>query len=179
MRPSKPRVSSWESNNRQLDIVGKSARRPFSVIRMKERGRRKIPGRLPPLFKTKADVIEPVGIKTFATRSEYSNHLRNEVQNLAELPLLFSDLVFGALAIGYVLDSTEHLVGSARSISFHIAQKVGNAHFAGWPDHATFGVEAGPSAESLFQEAHKKVVQMVLPSEFPEKLKTRGVTAMA
>jgi hypothetical protein len=29
------------------------------------------------------------------------------------------------------------------------------------------------------QEAHKKVVQMVLPSEFPEKLKARGVTATA
>ena len=28
-------------------------------------------------------------------------------------------------------------------------------------------------------EAHKKVVQMVLPSEFPEKLKARGVTATA
>src|SRR5713101_5583945 len=50
-------------------------------------GRKKIPGCLPPLFKTKADVIEPnaVGIKTFATRSEYGNKLRNEVQNLPEL----------------------------------------------------------------------------------------------
>jgi integrase len=28
------------------------------------------------------------------------------------------------------------------------------------------------------QEAHKRVVQMMLPSEFPEKLKARGVTAM-
>jgi len=28
-------------------------------------------------------------------------------------------------------------------------------------------------------EARKKVVQMVLPSEFPEKLKARGVTATA
>jgi endonuclease V-like protein UPF0215 family len=27
------------------------------------------------------------------------------------------------------------------------------------------------------QEAHKKVVQMVLPAEFPEKLKVPGVTA--
>src|SRR5271169_991861 len=47
-------------------------------------GRKKSPRCLPPLFKTKADVIEPnaVGIKTFATRSEYRNKLRNEVQNL-------------------------------------------------------------------------------------------------
>ncbi|MFZ0309415.1 MAG: hypothetical protein WAL89_14685 [Candidatus Sulfotelmatobacter sp.] len=29
------------------------------------------------------------------------------------------------------------------------------------------------------QEAHKKVVQMVLPSEFPRKLKARSVTATA
>jgi integrase len=29
------------------------------------------------------------------------------------------------------------------------------------------------------QEAHKKVVLKVLPSEFPEKLKARGVTATA
>jgi integrase len=28
-------------------------------------------------------------------------------------------------------------------------------------------------------EAHKKVVQMVIPSEFPERLKARGFTAMA
>jgi hypothetical protein len=28
-------------------------------------------------------------------------------------------------------------------------------------------------------EAHKKVVQMVIPAEFPERLKARGVTAMA
>jgi hypothetical protein len=56
---------------------------------------------LPPLFKTKADVIEPnaVGIKTFATRSEYSNKLRNEVDYLTELGLLFADLVFRPLAI--------------------------------------------------------------------------------
>jgi len=28
-------------------------------------------------------------------------------------------------------------------------------------------------------EAHQKVVQMVLPAEFPERLKARGVTATA
>src|ERR1700722_5311942 len=64
-----------------------SARRTFSVIRMKiRRGRKRTPGRLPPLFKTKAGVIEPnsVGIKTFATRSEYSDNLRNEVDYLTE-----------------------------------------------------------------------------------------------
>src|SRR5258706_3163237 len=71
-------------------------------MRMNKRlGRKKIRGGLPPLFKTKADVIEPnaVGIKTFATRSEYSNKLRNEVQNLPEFCLLFADFVFCPFAI--------------------------------------------------------------------------------
>src|SRR5580704_19660749 len=83
-----------------------SARRPFSVIRMKRPGRKKIPGCLPPLFKTKADVIEPnaVGIKTFAIRSEYSNKLRNEVDYLTELRFLLADLVFRSLAIFNVGD---------------------------------------------------------------------------
>jgi hypothetical protein len=50
---------------------------------------------------TKADVIEPnaVGIKTFATRSEHSNLLRNEVDYLTELRFLLADLVFRSLAI--------------------------------------------------------------------------------
>ena len=56
---------------------------------------------MPPLFKTKPDVIEPnaVGIKTFATRSEYGDKLRNEVQNLPELCLLFADFFFCSLAL--------------------------------------------------------------------------------
>src|SRR5258706_5885682 len=98
-----------ESGATGASIIGISARRTFSVIRMKKRrGRKTIPGCLPPLFKTKADVIEhnAVGIKTFATRSEYRNKLRNEVQNLPELhftsaPFLlrlfmFSDVDHGA-----------------------------------------------------------------------------------
>jgi len=74
-----------------VSTIGISARRPFSVIRMKKPGRKKIPGGLPPLFKTKADVIEPnaVGIKTFATRSEYSNLLRRKVQHLLGVPFHF------------------------------------------------------------------------------------------
>src|SRR5882724_10878350 len=81
----------------------------------KRRGRKKIPWCLPPLFKTKADVVEPnaVGIKTFATRSEYSNKLRNEVDYLTELRFLLADLVFRPLALGNVLDRSEHVIGLA------------------------------------------------------------------
>src|SRR5258705_11940531 len=72
----------------------------------KRRGRKKIPWGLSPLFKTKADVIEPnaVGIKTFATRSEYTNNLRNEVNYLTELRFLLADLVVRPLAIFDVRD---------------------------------------------------------------------------
>src|SRR3984957_8640538 len=90
-----------------------SARRTFSVIRMKiRRGQKSAPGRLPPLFKTKADVIEPnaVGIKTFATRSEYSNNLRNEVDYLTELRFLLADLCLGALLVAQVEDEGDALV---------------------------------------------------------------------
>src|SRR5260370_32603553 len=67
----------------------------------KRRERKKIAGCLPPLFKTKADVLEPnaVGIKTFATRSEDNNNLTNEVEYLTELRSLPPDLVFRPLAI--------------------------------------------------------------------------------
>src|SRR5260370_6072134 len=87
--------------------IGMSARRPFSVIRMNEpTGAKKPSGCLPSLFKTKADVIErnAVGIKTFATRSEYSNKLRNEVDYLTELCFLFPDLSFCPLAVFNVGD---------------------------------------------------------------------------
>src|SRR5258708_23459376 len=45
--------------------------------------------RLPPLFKTKAQVIkcDAVDVKAFAVRSEYSNELRGEIQHLPELHL--------------------------------------------------------------------------------------------
>src|SRR6266581_3108091 len=68
--------------------IGISACRPFPVIRMNEpTGKKKISGCLPPLFKTKADVIEPnaVGIKTFTIGSKYRNMLRRQVQHLPEL----------------------------------------------------------------------------------------------
>src|SRR6202041_1419030 len=55
-----------------------------------------------------------------------------------------------ALAIRDVLHRSEHVIGLAGRVPFHIALKVGDAHFADWPDHATFGAEAGPAAESLF-----------------------------
>src|SRR5580704_16798266 len=113
-------------------IIGMRARRPFSVIRMKRPRRKKIPGCLPPLFKTKADVFEPnaVGIETIATGSEYSNKLRNEVDYLTELRFLLADLVFRSLAISNVLDRTEHLPGKARRVSLQIALTVHDTNFA-------------------------------------------------
>src|SRR5260370_25728465 len=81
--------------------IGITARRPFSVIRMNEpTGARNPSGCLPPLFKTKADVIErnAVGIKTFAAGSEYSNKLRNEVDYLTELHFTSAPLYLGSFA---------------------------------------------------------------------------------
>src|SRR6266850_3228834 len=83
--------------------IGMTARRPFSVIRMNEpTGAKKPSGCLPPLFKTKADVIErnAVGVNTFAVGSKYGNLLRREVQHLTELHFLLPDLFLGRLALG-------------------------------------------------------------------------------
>src|SRR3984957_3938402 len=119
-----------------------SARRPFSVIRMKRPRRKKIPGCLPPLFKTKADVFEPnaVGIETFATRSEYSNKLRNEVDYLTELRFLLADLVFRQLAVSNVLDCTEHLPGKARRVSLQVALTVHDTNFTAGTNDPMFYV---------------------------------------
>src|SRR6266852_4518189 len=70
-------------------------------------GSKKISGCLLPLFKTKAEVIEPkaVEIKTFTTGSNYRNLLRREVQHLPELHFLLPDLFLGPLALGDVDDS--------------------------------------------------------------------------
>jgi hypothetical protein len=68
--------------------IGRSPRRPFPVIGMNEpTGGEKISGCLPPLFKTKAEVIEPnaIDIKTFTTGFNYRNLLGRQVQNLPEL----------------------------------------------------------------------------------------------
>src|SRR5437879_11655347 len=56
---------------------------------------------LPPLIKTKAEVIErdAVGIKTFAVGSEYPNKLRRKVQHLPELHFLCLKLLFRLLAL--------------------------------------------------------------------------------
>src|SRR6266403_1177522 len=110
-----PAISSIALAQPQLQLVGRSCREstikiipvPRSVIRMNKRpGRKKIPGCLPPLFKTKADVIEPnaVGIKTFATRSEYSNLLRRKVQHLLEFH--FTSAQF--LLCSFTLSDVDH-----------------------------------------------------------------------
>ena len=70
-------------------------------------GLKKTSGRLLPLFKTTADEIEPnaVGIKTFATRSEYPNNLGKEVQHLTEFHFVSPDLAFRQLYRGDVCHS--------------------------------------------------------------------------
>src|SRR6266849_6920058 len=72
----------------------------------KRRGHKIISGYLLPFFKTKADVIEPnaVGIKTFATRSEYSNLLRRTVQHLLEFH--FTSAQF--LLCSFTLSDVDH-----------------------------------------------------------------------
>src|SRR5258708_500748 len=90
--------------------IGIGARRPFLVIRMNEpTGTKKISGCLPPLIKTKADVIErtAIGIKTFAIGPKYRNLLRREFQYLTELHFLLPDLFLGALALSDV-DHSAH-----------------------------------------------------------------------
>src|SRR6267154_2350019 len=77
---------------------------PLPVIRMKELtpiGRYRAIEFLPPLLKSKAEVIEPDAVykATFAVGTEYSNKLRREVQNLPKPCFLFATFVFGPLAI--------------------------------------------------------------------------------
>src|SRR5258707_1537021 len=105
----------------------------------KKPGAKKMYGCLPPLFKTKAEVIESnaVDIKTFAIRSEHSNMLWHEVDYLTELCFLFPDFIFCLLALGNILDRSEHVIGLAGRVPFHISLKVGDAHFTVRPDHAT------------------------------------------
>src|SRR5438445_4370899 len=77
-------------------------------------GMKKSFGCLPPLFKTKADVIEPnaVGIKTFTIGSKYRNLLRREVQHLPELHFLLPDLFLGALLFAQLEDERDTLVST-------------------------------------------------------------------
>src|ERR1700692_1066701 len=72
-------------------------------------GAKNISGCLPPLFKTKADVIErnAVGTKTFTTGSKYRNLLRRGVEHLTEPHFLPPDLFLGRLALGDV-DHSAH-----------------------------------------------------------------------
>src|SRR5258708_921971 len=78
-----------ESGATGASVIGISARRTFSVIRMKKRRERKqISGCFPPLFKTKPEVLEPTsfGIQPFSTRTESTNHLMNNVNYLRDPP---------------------------------------------------------------------------------------------
>jgi len=103
--------------------IGISARRAFSVIRMNEpTGEKKPSGCLPPLFKTKADVIErnAVGIKTFATRSEYRNKLRNEVDYLTKLH--FTSAQF--LLCPFTLSDVDHSTGVLNERQSHRSPEI-------------------------------------------------------
>src|SRR5258708_8531984 len=86
--------------------------RPFSILRMKTQAGVKEPsGRLPPLLKAEAVVIErsAVGIKTFATGSNYDNGLRCEIQDLTELCFLFPDSFFRNLTFRDIQDRAGNL----------------------------------------------------------------------
>src|SRR6266704_2688228 len=123
-----------ESGATGASVIGISARRTFSVIRMKKRRERKqISGCLPPLFKTKADVLEPnaVGIETFATRSEDNNNLRNEVEYLTELRFLPPDPFFSSSA----LRDVDHSTGVLNELAERAENRMTNA--VNVPDGAT------------------------------------------
>src|SRR5689334_9189099 len=100
----------------------------------KRRGRKSIPGCLPPLFKTKAGVIEPnsVGIKTLATRSEHSNNLRNEVDYLTEFH--FTSAPF--LLCLFTLRDVDHSAGVLNEIARRAENGMTNA--VNVPDGATW-----------------------------------------
>src|SRR6266702_1121809 len=92
--------------------IGISQRRPFSVIRMNEpTGAKKTSGCLSPLFKTEADVIErnAVSIKTFATRSEYSDKLRRKIQHLLELHFTSAQFLLCSFTLSDVADRPDKL----------------------------------------------------------------------
>src|SRR6266481_10070797 len=77
---------------------------PLPVITMKELtpiGRYRAIDSLPPLLKSKAEVIERDAVykETFAVGTEYTNKLWREVDYLTELRFLLADLVFRPLAI--------------------------------------------------------------------------------
>src|SRR6266436_7345688 len=77
---------------------------PLPVIAMKELiaiGRYRAIDSLPPLLKSKAEVIERDAVykETFAVGTEYTNKLWREVDYLTELCFLFPDLSFSRLAI--------------------------------------------------------------------------------
>src|SRR6266403_5983120 len=81
---------------------------PLPVIRMNEltpTGRYRAIESLPPLLKSKAEVIEPDAVykETFAVGTEYTNKLWREVDYLTELCFLFPDLSFCLLAVSNVL----------------------------------------------------------------------------
>jgi hypothetical protein len=97
---------------------------------------------LPPLFKSKAAVIEEdaVGVKWFTVRPVYRNMLRRKVQNLPKVCFLFADFVFRQLAISNVLDRTERLPGNARRVSLQIALTVHDTNFAVGANAALFCV---------------------------------------
>ena len=109
----------------------------FPVIRMSDPTAIKS---LPPLFKSKAAVIEEdaVGVKWFTVRPVYGNMLRRQVQNLPKACFLFADFVFRQLAISNVLDRTEHLPGKTRRVSLQIALTVHDTNFAVGADDPMF-----------------------------------------
>src|ERR1700741_4959555 len=100
--------------------------------------------------------VEAIDLKQFprpilkkTRRTESPAPRMTETLPFCEIKLALPKRFLGMLAVSHVLDRSEHSVGPARGVSFHITLKVGDAHFARWPEQPTFSVKAG-TAESLF-----------------------------
>src|SRR5882757_5030935 len=102
----KPAITSIAFAHPQLQFVSRARRRstihsgsePLHIIRMNVIAN---PPSLPPLIQTHSKVIErgAIGVKTFATGSEYRYMLRREVQDLPKPCFLVAAFVFSSLAI--------------------------------------------------------------------------------
>src|SRR5271168_3835205 len=103
-------------------------------MKKRRRERKKSPGCLEPLFKTKADVIErnAVGMETFATRSEYSNKLRREIQHLPELCFTSAQFLLCTFTLRDVDHSTGVLNEIARGAENRMTNAVNVPHGATW-----------------------------------------------
>src|SRR5580704_15905936 len=75
----------------------------------------------------------------------------SEALSLTKIKLSSLQGFLCALPVSDVLDGTEHLVGSARRISFHISLAVHATNFPGGTDDSVFSVRASSATNSLLR----------------------------